>query len=690
MPKTLADNTILNASETSISRLEYFYKLRVGTDFINASNDYIAAALDVVYSLSEDYKNTIWGILLHTKLRSSLVATNLPDRAVLPIFYIVNAVSDIYNPASYGSALPTPGDCTYCIAESAMYQLIATDITDPASWYKIPIGSSTLGKPPFNKSNYGLVSLGRSTAGLLEGDTIEIAFDKVDSLLGRLVPPPPPDLSTMFIVILNSRPARLAANMPNPGTVYPYVYDANQGFTPIGIVAASSTSTSLAFFGDADAGELEAYINSESLGSTTLTPASDVGSYRALEIVEDTDPYAGQPNKENIYKALKARIVPTTGLNLGFNTYTLRHSLTAPAGKSVEFLVDLISSSRTITGASFTANTVRYLSGIPVLYRLSTCMVRATLNNFVSKAYNPTRLASVNVTGKPSISVNYMPAAPPAENSSVTFNNLVLPLNSLQNEYIANFSVEVKGYTYREQVTNVVATYDPPNKRVIYDDLSLLESANASDGLPFRLKNNGEHYPNSEADFSPYDSTQDLDSSGNIELCYLNNRVFYPADIAFNDFTNLAPVSGYNYRNLSGLNINGSEYRCFLRRLPDYQVSSANQLILNIVSPFNFPPKGTSVLTPDFLLYVKVFGTNGTTWVSANDVDFNNGNLPVGWSSGAVDGIPGIILTASTVSRRFVSFGNPGTSPLRSGNLYVLAFIKRNASLGFSNIVVGS
>jgi hypothetical protein len=144
--------------------------------------------------------------------------------------------------------------------------------------------------------------------------TMNDNFEILDRIVGKLVPTPPPSLSTKTPVLTNAYSARQA------GT----------GILRSTVTDAYMPTVEVSSFYDGDAGTLEAFINGISVGSKVLSEANDEGTYDRLVIVSDSDPYVGTQGKENFYKQLTARFSPSNYLSPGGagHTFQLKHSNT--------------------------------------------------------------------------------------------------------------------------------------------------------------------------------------------------------------------------------------------------------------------------------------------------------------------------------------------------------------------------
>jgi hypothetical protein len=479
-------------------------------------------------------------------------------------------------------------------------------------------GASTDVLGPAPDGEYGLP--GGDVAGVMEGDTIEEAVDKLAEILDKLAPARPPLLSSKTLSIVSTYSALEAGT----SAALTHVIDstAPNATTPSGVLNG---------FADGDTGTLSCNIDGVASGSRVLTTADDTGVYGALQILTDYDFYAGQAGKQNFWHALTAGIQPTSPLTLGSHTYQLIDTVTGST-PLYTFYVDN-PGTPTITAASILGNgAAHYVSGVPCLSTGNTITASFTVGNAILKCYNPTTIASASSAYTTSANAP-LPGSPPASGSNFIA-SISLTVNS--GVYTENAAITCVGNNSKGGYTTQTVT---GNIRI--DSVSN-ETARSLSGLgqfPVKGASVGQFGGTfvSSATLVGTDELQMLDGYYQ-DPSHTNYSTNHPAPGP--DYTSIAPGS-YNSTRWVTMNI-GS-------------VSNASSLNVTVNGAVNF---GSTALVSGISMYVLVDGATG--WVDANAA------YP-GVGSPSANGDAALSVGSSTSTVKHVTFG----AVTRTGNVWV-------------------
>lgn len=484
-------------------------------------------------------------------------------------------------------------------------------------------GSGVIGTPTDGTYEDGLFAFTGSTK-------VADAVDGINETLAKLAPAKPVNLSSKTLALASY----YSASEAGTGTVHSVISDSLR----------PQTST-VATFWDGDAGTISAEIDSVETSSRTLTTGNDAGTYSALVITADADPYVGQSGKENFWKALSAYILPTSDLSLASHTYRMKHSLTG----NTNVLTFYVDNPATATIAnqllSFAASTSHYVSGVPTLDAGTTFAASFDVNNAVGKHYHTTKIA--DITGTNISTVNIAPASAYAENATISLSNVAVTVSN--GTYTENASITFRGYNSK----GVAGTSANTATGARIDTVSNESSRKVSGSGQFPTTGYG----------GSYDSTTSLKTTYAEELQMLNGRYQVPTG---NYSTNL-PVNGPDYS--TGM---GSGDRWVTFQTNTLSNNSAFTLTLN-------GTQGTfsGVATAGIKIYAKVEGVTG--WIDCNAA------YP-GTGSPSADGDAAMVFGSSTATSKRVTFG----STPRSGQLYIRIGLPAGSNKQFQSISVGS
>lgn len=469
-------------------------------------------------------------------------------------------------------------------------------------------------------------------AGIAPGDKIEDAFDKVETLLGLLVPAKPDNLSDVVMTVTPSYTALEAGT----GTSRTTVTDVLQ-----------PTVTATDFF-DGKAGILTAKLDTVTVGTRTLVAGTDVGSYGAMNITDDSDPYIGQAGKEGFWKKLIANIIPATPLALGSHTFELNHSVSGTSTLIVYVDDPLTPNASGVSGSSVAAPS--YTSGVPHLKTGDVITISGSANNVVSKFYNPTRI--VSVSGNTITTQNYQPSVPPLEDSVVPFSFTLPVLVNTYNEN-SNFTLTLynsKGATAFQAVNTVIRV-----------DSTSIEN---------RVQSGVGQFPVSFG--AAFVSTVSILPSEELQM--INGLYQFPPQV---DYSGRYP-SGPNYSTIVGGTYNNMRWVTFdLGRITS-QVGFAVQFN-GTQGSFNGTVFGVDAIQSNFALYAQVKSELGGDNPTNGWVDANAGYPGVG--SPTNDGDPALVIGSSHGTMKTVTF-----STARTGRLYLRVGIPQGNNKKFTGV----
>jgi hypothetical protein len=212
------------------------------------------------------------------------------------------------------------------------------------------------------------------------------ALDDLNELLGKLLPSPPPNLSTLTLVMTGGADAVGSENiLLAEGTV-----DNTGGGSPASgtkiyrIAAATASTTALTGFGSGISGTLAALVNGTESGKVVIDNTDKSGTYGSLIVTADIDYPTDKPG---FWRALSAKI--TSSIPAGLNKFRMSHT-DGGATNEVFFVYDDridIPSTTALTVAEGTAGTLSYSSSIPHYGAGATLKVGATVSKLAGLTY---------------------------------------------------------------------------------------------------------------------------------------------------------------------------------------------------------------------------------------------------------------------------------------------------------------
>ncbi len=470
-----------------------------------------------------------------------------------------------------------------------------------------------------------------AVAGVTAGDKVEDAFDKIETLLGLLLPAKPVDLSTITMVLTAAYSAR------EFGTGTPRTTITNIA-TPI--VTATN-------FYDGKAGILTAFIDTVSVGNRILTPADDSGIYGSLKITDDSDPYIGQTGKEGFWKKLVAFISPLTSLSYGLHTFKMTHSVSGTSTLQT-YIDNPIAPSITSPLATSIAPST-WTSGVPHLKTSDAVNFSASISGAVGKFYNLIRIS--DVTGSTISTVNFLPIVPPLENAVVPVTMIGVVTSSAYAE-LSNFSINAYN-SINTSVSNVINT----NIRV------------DSNSVETRVQSGVGQFPIAFGTaFSPTGSIL-----GSEELQMINNLYQFPPAT---DYSTRYPV-GPNYSSILGGSFLNMRWVTFdLGRIVS---QTGFQMTINSASGFNGSILGVDALQSNFQLNARVVSELGGDVPTIGWIDGNVAYPGVG--SPTNNGDPVLVVGSSHGTLKVFTF-----STVKTGRLYVRIGIPQGNNKKFSSV----
>jgi hypothetical protein len=469
-------------------------------------------------------------------------------------------------------------------------------------------------------------------AGVAPGDKIEDAFDKVETVLGLLVPAKPANLSAVVMTVSPSYSALEAGT----GTLRTTITDVTQP-----VVTASN-------FFDAKAGILTAKLDTVTVGTRTLVAGSDVGTYGALEITDDSDPYIGQAGKEGFWKKLIATITPASPLTLGSHTFDLNHSVSGTSILTV-YIDDPLTPNASGVAGSSTAP-ASYTSGVPHLTTGGNIIVSGSANNTVSKFYNSTRI--VSVSGNTVATQNYLPSIPPIEDTVVPF----------------SFTLPVLVNTYNENSNFTLTLYNSKGATALQTVNTTIRVDSVSNEV--RVQSGVGQFPVTFG--AAFLSSSSILATEELQM--INGLYQFPPQV---NYAGRYP-SGPDYSTIVGGSYNNMRWVTFDLGRISSQVGFAIQFN-GTQGSFNGTVFGVDAIQSNFALYAQVKSELGGDVPTAGWVDANAGYPGVGVPTN--NGDPALVIGSSHGLMKTVTFSTP-----RTGRLYLRVGIPQANNKKFTGV----
>lgn len=521
---------------------------------------------------------------------------------------------------------------------------------------EFPLSNASIGTPAD-----GFYGVNYNPAGLLSTDLNCDAFDKVSTVLEKLMPGPPPALSTFNSVGLSET-----------------LYSAHQAAAPYALLnnvqgnQNLKPSMTITNFGNAEQGVLSAFIKNSSSpastqGSIALTSGDNHGTYGAfLEVITDDDYYLNQPGKSGFFNKLVATIGGLTNSGTfppsSVDEYSMqmRHNISGNSNTITFYQDDSFTSPPIVTNPTITSisGSTSYVSGLPVYDNITmNIIVTVQCVNCVKKFYHENWVAQVS--SPQIVTASVLPTGTDRDEGSdptLTLNTTLAPggvwTNNLQ------VTVTVQNSYGVQSAANI--TY---GAGIIYLDTASLQGISGT-FVPetYRLVSSAGLYPSQTMPaFSPNVS---LATPGYYELQLINGQYQDPPPINYSVGYNIV---GPNYSSLS-YDVNSLRW---YTQLCD-TITSASYIEITALNTSNF---GSSPIVPGMYMYVAIVGA-GIGWLDGNS-PYPGSGIP------ALDGAAALDLAHSTSTVHRITFGGA----LRSGAVIIRFGIPQESSLrtgGFS------
>ena len=472
----------------------------------------------------------------------------------------------------------------------------------------------------------------------LNSENTANAIWDLNSILVKLIPPKPADLSTFTPVM-----TLYQAKRSSPHTSVVIVDDCTDVLRPVGTVTNVYDPLS---------GNLEAVIDSISSGSLDLSTVVPPASDGALSITDVHDPFAGQVGKENFWEVFIATVASTVDLALGNHTYAFNIGSDYSHNKSFweddPGVVNIINVLH-----SLPAHNTRHVSGVPSLaVNDLITLTTLTVNNAVRWHYNKDKLAIFScpegtAAGSPAGWLPPQDSVNPLTQGSIQiYTNKTIAM--LTNKYNENVLVSIVGYNSKD----VAGTP--------YSEATSSRIDTVSDESTRKISNSGDWPASGYGEV--YDSTVSLKTGGYVnELQMLDGQYQCPTG---NYLSNL-PDNGPNYNTGIGSNDRWVTFQPIL-------LNNNLAFTLNLINSLNF---GSNIIIPGTKIFAKVEGATG--WVDCN-LSYQGVGNP------SVDGDPALVYGSSTVTSRRITFG----SAVKTGLLYIRIGLPAGSTKKFGGIII--
>lgn len=485
----------------------------------------------------------------------------------------------------------------------------------------------------------GLVHIGLPTDGVYGGsegnvsgiatnDVLEDAFDKIESILGKLAPAKPPLLSTRVLSIPNTYTALEASTGTSRSTIITSSLP-----TASWTVAAATSGSSTTLSTDGDAGTLSAEFDGGVSSTSThiMTTASDTGTFGNLIIAQDADPYAGTFGQQGFWKGFIARTAPTSSLAVGTHTTRIIHS-TGGATPLYTFYIDNPRTPFTVSASiSSSAYTGRYVSGVPSPVAGNTITLTFTGSNAVSQFYNSTRINAGSSTTTNLVNQT-LPATPPTSGSFVSASITLTFVASAFTE-TASFSAltyNAQGVSSTQVVTASQGTSTSTRIDTVSNETRVYSGMGQYPVIGTAPSGTG-------GSWSPI-ASQSL--ATNKELQMINGIYQYPPA---RTYVNNYPVAGPDYTTLTPDTFGSMRWATFSQ-----SISATSAINVTFNGAVNF---GSIQTTGSMRVYVLVSGSVPTAgWVDGATAYGGTGN-PTN------DGDPALVVGSSTTTVKRITFG---------------------------------
>ena len=538
---------------------------------------------------------------------------------------------------------------------------------------------------------------GDVTSGLLNipaSDTVSSAVAQIDTILAKLAPPKPPNLSAVSGTL--SIGTTYSGKAEGTSTIRTTV---TEDTTPKFIVAPNNdASTGLDGFFDGSGGTLigefaqngSNYTGSGTVtitaqGSSTQTGADDgltsTTSGVKIEVTGDFDPWYGTDGKSNFWEALDAEASFSTLTSGDRSTVGMRmrltHSTTGSCTSNYFYFDQAPTPSVTnMVNANLTSRPsepgdVRERHGVKAFDGGGTFTVGYTVGGICSKFYNSSKIGQSKILGWNNSYTNDNASSAPSENDTPTLSRAFSrsgAQHSGKSGFTAvNFTIYGKAYNWK----NATAT-DSYSLTDVYVD-SYSDKSNRKNAGKTQYPAYGSN-TTTQYGSSTFQMTTVLGTANFFELMQFGNYIQWPnkdfswvnhptqdqADADINYDTNIASSSGTN--------IGGSYYRWFCKKATG---------VLSASSGFTITINGDSGLSgsphdPNIKVYAIVVSgsTELTTWMDCNT---SPGYQPGNPDPGTVaDGDLCVLDASSAKDSKVCTFG----TATYTGDLYIRIGLK--------------
>lgn len=524
----------------------------------------------------------------------------------------------------------------------------------------------------------GTYGFSSNIPNVLQGDDLELAIDKIVSVLDKLAPGLPPFLNQLTLTETISGGTTIATTgfLTTDGTsktnIHKFANGSTITWTTTGIFNGVTTRDGHFRDGDSTTAKLRithnynstvkqaviSNINAIAINGTAT--ASDATNYLVkVDITEKKDYYssdAAAATKSNFYNSIKGAITATLATTTNASDILERTVLIEYSENG--YFTDTLSltstyriESSTAPTASISASTIpsmtNYVSGVPTLINTQTLTINGSVSNGI-KYYYPSIIGASTAT------------------STTALNNTLSGIQTTNSTYTYTKVHTISGSITSESVTSTITPYDifaagtlvsttDNTKRI--DTIGIAKIT--SDATTRKLSPINQYDAISATAYSVALHTNTLNGTDaySYQLQVYGNNYRYPS-------ANFSAFGGPNYTTLTQ---NSWRYADFSVT----SISNRTNVDLTIVGA-----SGIAAIygTANFRLYIKVEGSTG--WLDAN----------AAWTSGtpSVDGAAAVDVGNSiSATVRRITFGTT-----RTGNISVRVGINTGSSITFTGITV--
>lgn len=302
--------------------------------------------------------------------------TNIPDGFHLPLGETASDGSfDLEGDVDLTAT--TPVSLAIALVNGALKELRDEfDEFDPdveVDGYHVPLG---------DVSSHGDGDFGDGAIALNPDMPVTEAVDRLNEILGLLVPAQPPEFPNAALSVSNAAgtsPRLVSGATDNAGSTIA------AGDAVTRITASGVSSNTFGDVGPGDSGTVAALINGVTVGSRALTGAGDAGSYGGLVISDQKDYPVSTPG---FWKSVDIALNAAAAA-VGVNKARITHS-GAGATNEVFFVRDSVTGAPAVTGASISLignGTLAYSSGVPHFGNGASVSATFSISNLSGQTY---------------------------------------------------------------------------------------------------------------------------------------------------------------------------------------------------------------------------------------------------------------------------------------------------------------